>query len=169
MVLRRPTSFLAHPELGPDYIRAFGRQEPIILRDYRQQLDGLGQGRYLVLIGTADAQAEAMMKQGLPIAIVDPRSIREGSDVSPAAGATALFNRAPHPSAAKVYLNWLLSREGQTFYAKASGTVSSRLDVPADHTFPWRVPVPGAIKSYDVAAMDSKDRLMPLLEEVFGR
>jgi ABC-type Fe3+ transport system substrate-binding protein len=29
-------------------------------------------------------------------------------------GTLSLFNRAPHPNAAKVAINWLLSREGQT-------------------------------------------------------
>ena len=29
-------------------------------------------------------------------------------------GTLSFFNRAPHPNAAKVAVNWLLSREGQT-------------------------------------------------------
>ena len=37
--------------------------------------------------------------------------------MSPANGALALFNKAPHPNAAKVYINWLLSKEGQTVFA----------------------------------------------------
>lgn len=82
---------------------------------------------------------------------------------------TALFNRAPHPNAAKVYINWLLSQEGQTLYARASGFVSARLDVPTDHTFPWRVPRPGAIKTYDKRSDDAKPAVHALLEEVFGK
>jgi hypothetical protein len=42
------------------------------------------------------------------------------------------------------------------------------LDVPTDHTEPWRVPLPGAIKTYTKAAMQVKDSLQPLLQEVFG-
>jgi len=81
----------------------------------------------------------------------------------------AVFNRAPHPNAAKVYLNWLLSKEAQTTYARATSYISSRLDVPTDHTFDWRVPVPGAIKTYDPKAMETKERLLAFLEEVFPR
>ena len=162
------TFFYLHPELGPDFIRALGKQQITILKDFAQQVDAIGQGRYPVLIGTADFVATARAKQGVPIAIVDPRQLKEGTDVSPANGALALFNKAPHPNAAKIYINWLLSKEGQTVFARASGYVSARADVSSDHTEPWRVPQPGAIKTYTKAAMQVKDNLMPLLIEVFG-
>lgn len=163
------TFFYLHPDLGPNFIRALAQQEITILKDYAQEVDMLGQGRFPVLIGTADFVAIARMRQGVPVAIVDPRQLREGSDVSPANGALALFNRAPHPNAAKVYANWLLSKDGQTVFARATGYVSSRLDVPTDHAEPWRVPQPKAIKTYTQEAMDLKDKLVPFLEEIFGR
>jgi len=162
------TFFYLHPELGADFIRALGKQQITIMKDFAQEVDAIGQGRYPVLIGTADFVAIARAKQGVPIAIVDPRQLKEGTDVSPANGALALFNKAPHPSAAKVYINWLLSKDGQAVFARASGYVSARADVPSDHTEPWRVPQPGAIKTYTKAAMQVRDNLMPLLNEVFG-
>jgi iron(III) transport system substrate-binding protein len=164
------TFFYMHPELGPEFIQALGRQEPVILRDYQQEVDAVGQGRFPVLVGTADFVVEARMKQGIPIAMVDPRQLREGSDVSPANGEVSLFNRPPHPNAAKVYVNWLLSREGQTPYVRAMGYVSARVDVPTDHVQPWRVPRPGAIKTYTEEQMALKrEKVTPLLHEVFGR
>jgi iron(III) transport system substrate-binding protein len=162
------TFFYLHPDLGVDFIRALGKQQITIMKDFAQEVDAVGQGRYPVLIGTADFVAIARAKQGVPIAIVDPRQLKEGTDISPANGALALFNKAPHPHAAKVYINWLLSREGQTVFTRANGYVSDRLDVPTDHAEPWRIPQPGAIKTYTKAAMQVKDKLMPLLMEVFG-
>ncbi len=162
------TFFYLHPDLGPDFIRALGKQQITILKDFSQEVDAIGQGRYPVLIGTADFVAIARAKQGVPIAIVDPRQLKEGTDVSPANGALAWFNKAPHPNAAKIYINWLLSKEGQTVFTRANGYVSARFDVPTDHTEPWRVPQPGAIKTYTKAAMQVKDKLIPLLREVFG-
>ena len=49
----------------------------------------------------------------------------------------ALINRAPHPNAAKVALNWLLSREGQIAYQRIftlgdEGPDSLRIDIPKD-------------------------------------
>jgi ABC-type Fe3+ transport system substrate-binding protein len=82
----------------------------------------------------------------------------------------ALFNRAPHPNAAKVYLNWLLSREGQTTFARGVGYVSSRVDVPTDHVLPWRIPEPGSIRTYtDEQQAVKREQVLPLLYEVFGR
>src|SRR5215510_8926021 len=162
------TFFYLHPELGPDFIRALGKQQITILRDYAQEVDAVGQGRYPVLIGGADFVAINRAKQGVPIAIVGARQLKEGTDLSPTNGNLALFNRAPNSNAAKIYINWLLSKEGQTAFARANGYVSARLDVPTDHTEPWRVPLPGAIKTYTKAAMQVKDNLQPLLQEVFG-
>ena len=162
------TFFYLHPELGADFIRALGKQQIIIMKDFAQEVDAIGQGRYPVLIGTADFVALARARQGVPIAIVDARQLKEGTDVNPANGALALFNKSPHPNAAKIYINWLLSKEGQTIFARGNGYVSNRLDVPTDHAEPWRIPQPGAIKTYTKAAMQVRDNLSPLLHEVFG-
>lgn len=162
------TFFYLHPELGPEFIRALGKQQMTILRDYAQEVDAVGQGRYPALIGGADFVAINRAKQGAPVAIVDPRELKEGTDVSPANGNVALFNRAPNPNAAKIYINWLLSKEGQTSFARANGYVSARLDVPTDHTEPWRVPLPGAIKTYTRAAMQVRDSVQSLLKEVLA-
>ena len=163
------TFFYLHKDLGPEFIRQLARQDIAIAKDYRQEAEWIIQGRYLILLGTADFAVEPLMKEGLPITILDPRQLKEGSDVSPANGSVMLINRAPHPNAARVYVNWLLSKEGQTEFARANGYVSNRLDAPTDHALPWRVPQPGAIKTYDEAAMEAKDPLVVLLTELFGR
>ena len=41
-----------------------------------------------------------------------------------------VVNRAPHPNARKVFLNWLLGAEAQTVLGKAVQVNSARLDVP---------------------------------------
>lgn len=163
------TFFYLHPDLGPNFIRALAGQAPALLREFRQEADQVGQGRYPVLVGGNEATVEELMKKGVSIAVVEPRQLSEGSDASPGFGAVSLFNRAPHPNAVKVYLNWLLSKEGQTAFSRATGYVSSRLDVSIDHVSPWRVPLPGSIKTYTQEAMKVKDPLLSLLREVFGR
>lgn len=164
------TFFYLHPNLGPTFIRELGRQQLLVLRDYSQEADAVGQGKYPAGIGFSDSIVEERAKQGVPIAIVDPRQLREGSDVSPASGQVGLFTKAAHPNAAKLYLNWLLSKEGQTAFARATGYVSNRLDVPTDQAAPWRVPQPGAIKTYGLEARKVvSSELIPLLQEVLGR
>ena len=163
------TFFFLHPGLRLDFIRSLGGQGLTLLKDYAQEVNMVGQGRYPVGIGLSDSLAEERVKQGVPMSIVDPRQLKEGSDMSPASGGLSLFNRAPHPNASKIYINWLLSKEGQTIYARATGYISARLDVPTDHAAPWRVPQPGSVKTYTQEAMDVKKQLAPLLTEVFGR
>jgi iron(III) transport system substrate-binding protein len=163
------TFFFLHPDLGPKFIRALGGQALTLLKDYAQEVNMLGQGKFPVGLGLSDGIAEERAKQGVPLEIVDIRQLKEGSDTSPASGSLSVFNRPPHPNAAKLYINWLLSKEGQTLYARATGYISNRLDVPTDHARPWRVPLPGSIKTYTQEAIDKKEDLFPILTEVFGR
>jgi iron(III) transport system substrate-binding protein len=46
-------------------------------------------------------------------------------------GTVALFNRAPNPNAAKVFINWLLTKETQAALSAVTGRNSRRTDVPA--------------------------------------
>jgi ABC-type Fe3+ transport system substrate-binding protein len=60
--------------------------------------------------------------------------------MSPGFGNVMLINRAPHPNAAKLYINWLLSQEGQTAFATITQRNSRRLDVQG---LPETTPRPG--------------------------
>jgi ABC-type Fe3+ transport system substrate-binding protein len=51
-----------------------------------------------------------------------------------------LVNKAPHPNAASVFLNWVLGKEGQTAWSKAMDHLSKRVDVPTDHLSPYIIP-----------------------------
>ena len=162
------TFFYLHPDLGAGFIKSLGEQQPVVIKDFQQEVDMVGQGRYPVLLGGADFVVTARARQGVPIEVVDPHNIKEGSDVSPANGAVALVNKAPHPNAAKVYLNWLLSKDEQTQFAKVNGYVSARRDVPTDFVPAWRVPQPGAIKTYDAAAIAVKSKVVAAAEDALG-
>jgi ABC-type Fe3+ transport system substrate-binding protein len=71
-------------------------------------------------------------------------------------------------NAAKVYLNWLLTKDEQTAYAKANDFTDARADVNPDWTEPWRVPAPNAIRTDDENTVANVNKLVPLLKEVFG-
>jgi ABC-type Fe3+ transport system substrate-binding protein len=49
--------------------------------------------------------------------------------VSAGTGVLGLINRAPHPNALRVFVNWLLSKEGQEVWVKHTERNSRRLDV----------------------------------------
>ena len=50
------------------------------LRRHTETLDGIAKEKFLMLIGVSDIVAEERMKAGVPIAIIDPRKIKEGID-----------------------------------------------------------------------------------------
>jgi iron(III) transport system substrate-binding protein len=155
--------------LGEDFIRSLSRQGLTLLKNYGQEVDMLGQGRFPVGIGLSDSLIEERTKRGVPIVILDPRQLKEGTPITPASGVLSLVNRAPHPNAAKLYINWLLSKEAQTGLAQATGYISNRVDVPTDHVPSWKIPQSDSIKIYDVAAKEMTQKLVPLLHEIFGR
>lgn len=104
-----------HPDLGPEFVRRFfGEMKVTFSRDERQMIDWLAVGKFSLafFIGSVEEAA----KQGLPIKMFEPSAFNEGAFIGPTQGGVTLFNRAPHPNAAKVAINWLLSREGQIAY-----------------------------------------------------
>ena len=105
--------FYKQPDLGAEFLRRFHADTDItILRSNEQMLDWLSAGKYAFGIGARNVD-DAIM-QGLPLNQFLPASLKEGSSVTAYNGTLSYFNRAPHPNAAKVAANWLLSREGQT-------------------------------------------------------
>jgi len=65
--------------------------------------------------------------------------MKEGAGLVAQYGTIALPNQAPNPNAAKVFINWLLSREGQLAFQKALAKApdseapdSFRIDIPKD-------------------------------------
>lgn len=105
--------FYKQPDLGAEFLRRFHADTDIaIVRSNEQMLDWLSAGKYAFGVGARDV--DTAMLQGLPLMQFLPGSLKEGSSVTAYNGTLSYFNRAPHPNAAKVAANWLLSREGQT-------------------------------------------------------
>ncbi|HKZ51452.1 MAG TPA: extracellular solute-binding protein, partial [Dehalococcoidia bacterium] len=161
--------YYAQKELGADFIRALAKQDLILVRDDRTSLDWLAQGRYPILIGGSTSRALEMSKEGLPVQIVDPKQMKEGGYITAGPGGLGLVNKAPHPNAAKLYINWLLSKEAQTDFSKASVRVSRRADVPTDHVDTFRLPKEGFINLDTEERLAERDKvIVPLIKEIFG-
>jgi ABC-type Fe3+ transport system substrate-binding protein len=78
--------------------------------------------------------------QGLP---VDELGLmKEGAGLHTQYGTLAFMNKAPNPNAAKVFINWFLSREGQSTLQRAVAKAgegapdSLRIDIPKDDLKP---------------------------------
>ncbi|MBI4333079.1 MAG: extracellular solute-binding protein [Chloroflexi bacterium] len=112
-----------------DYLRALGKQDLAFTSDSRLLAEWVARGKYPVSIGLKGESATEFRKAGASIKTVPTV---EGTPLSASGGGLALMNKAPHPNAAKLFINWLLSREGQTVSSRARGIQSAREDVPTD-------------------------------------
>lgn len=106
--------------------------------DLRQAVDWLATGKFALAMPIQGGTVDRARNQGLPVDQFEVYHFKEGINLSSAFGSLALMNRAPHPNAAKVFINWLLSREGQTLFQKVISLTgdprdSRRIDVPKDH------------------------------------
>jgi iron(III) transport system substrate-binding protein len=132
--------FYHHKDLGPDFIkRVLTETDLVISTDTRQMGDWLAGGKYALSIFAPISRMDLdlMQVQGLPVNWFDPEQLKEGAYITAGSGGVALINKAPHPNASKVALNWLLSREGQIAYQRIftegnDGPDSMRIDIPKD-------------------------------------
>ena len=133
--------FYYHPDLGAEYIRKlFGEMQPVFGRDRRQITDWLAQGRYALCVGCRDtARAKS---QGLPVDELDNVDWKEGVQLTSGGGSMSLIKGGPNPNAAKVFINWFLSRRGQIALQKYQDLYgedapnSRRIDIPKDTLVP---------------------------------
>jgi len=151
--------FYYHPELGPAFIRQlFGSKEITFSRDSRQMIDWLAQGRFAICFGCSGALKAK--HQGLPIEIFDTSAWKEGASFSVGGGTLSLPTQAPHPNAAKIFVNWFLSRKGQIALQKLGDPDeppnSARIDIPKDDVLAQHKLVEGR-RYFDVTRPDFED------------
>ncbi|HEX2226641.1 MAG TPA: extracellular solute-binding protein [Candidatus Binatia bacterium] len=127
--------FYYQPELGSAFIKKlFGEMNITLFRDFRQGPDWLATGKYAICFF---CDVDLLKRQGLPVEAFGPKAFKEGGGLVQQFGTVALVNRAPHPNAAKIFINWLLSRNGQISVQKRTATGESpadslRIDIPKD-------------------------------------
>lgn len=171
-----PWQFLYyHPDLGPKYLRRlFGEMDVTMVADLRQAIDWLATGKFSVGMPIQGGTVYKAKNQGLAVNEFSAFHFKEGVNLSSAFGSLALLNRAPHPNAAKVFINWLLSREGQTLFQKVISQPgdprnSRRTDVPKDHV-PAEEQRRDKMTYFDTDDPDTKDLTpaMKLLDEILA-
>jgi iron(III) transport system substrate-binding protein len=168
--------FLYHvPALGPSFLTRFFREMDVALsRDDRQAMDWLAVDKFSICLFCGNV--EAARTQGLPVEDFKTTAWKETAAIySGSNGTVALMNQAPHPHAAKLFINWLLSREGQTNFQKVMNTPdlvmeSMRVDIPKDPIPTERRRVAGV----DYIVMDTPERsdqepVSKLLKEIIKK
>ena len=127
-----------HPELGPQFFKRLLTEMDLVLsQDPRQAVDWLAQSKFAFLLFTSPREVLRAKAQRLPVDILDPRRMKEAPVVETAASSFMLLDKPANPNAARLFMNWLMSREGQISFQKSQGSCdSARIDIPKDDVPP---------------------------------
>jgi iron(III) transport system substrate-binding protein len=117
--------------LGEDAARRFlVQQKPVFTTVQRQITEWAMRGAYPITSGMSPSEHALWQARGLGRSVEPLVLPPQQSPWTPGNGVLGLLNGAPHPNAAKLFVNWLLSREAQIDWAKRGRVNSRRLDVP---------------------------------------
>jgi iron(III) transport system substrate-binding protein len=112
---------------GEEYLKKLVAQDLYPGRDQRLLAESLAKGRVAVMIGLSYYSYLPFLKAGLPIKTL-PR-LKEGNYGTGGSGNLAIIKAPAHPNSTKVFVNWLLGREGQEVVSRTLGQATRRLDV----------------------------------------
>ena len=108
---------------GQDLMKAIAANDPRKTDGHTQTVTELASGEFDATPTAYSYMAFEQQHKGQPVAFADPNPLLV--TLNP----IGLAKNAPHPAAAKVFIDWLLSKDGQQFIALRCGKISSRSDV----------------------------------------
>jgi iron(III) transport system substrate-binding protein len=155
---------------GPQFVKdLFTNQQIAITRDYQQLADWVGHGNYPICMGMLVHDAE-LMKADVPLQQTSFPDVQEA--LAGGFGLVGLWTHAPHPNAAKVFVNWIATQEGSTIYGRADGSASVRSDVDSTAWVPANL-IPkkdgNYIDSYDyVFVTETRATIQKLMAPLVG-
>ncbi len=154
-------------DLGPEYLkRLYGEMDVTLSRNLPQIADWLAGGKYAIAIGGVDC--DDLAAKGLPVLPIHFEGIAAvGAGTDPASWLAS----SPNVNTAKVFLNWILSRDGQSQFQKLTRENSLRTDIGKDGIPPYYVLDPK--KEYLFTGLEEhKDKInefRPWLETLVGK
>lgn len=148
-----------------EILHKLAAQEPMVTRNQRLFTEWVAKGKYPIGIGHSLAQLAEFRKAGAPLALV---SHKEPPYVAAGSGNIFIFDKAPHPNAAKLFLNWILTKEGATVWSQGQGYPSLRLDVTTEGFDPVSVLPPGATFP-DEAYFRAQGEMRKISGDIFAR
>lgn len=140
-------------EKGIEYMKKLMLTEPAVIRDERLQVEWLAKGKYAVAVAPKGTFVESFIAAGAPIKEI---ILREGGEVSSGSTNVWAYSRPPHPNAAKLFLNWILTKEAGEIIQKTTGKFSERSDVSREGLDLATLPKPGAFQDEEYLVAKSE-------------
>ncbi|MDP2646017.1 MAG: ABC transporter substrate-binding protein [Desulfobacterales bacterium] len=124
-----------------DFFRKLAAQKNVMTRDLNLQVTWVAKGKYPIALWPSLGALSRFTQAKAPIKPIV--QVKEGTHAGSMGSALGLFNKAPHPNAAKVFVNWFLSREGQEINQIQVRKQTRRMDVPPKGLQDFEVRLPG--------------------------
>ncbi len=125
---------------GNWFSQMLSEQNLTLSRDPRLQVEWVARGKYPIALATWTDQLVSFLGNGAPIA---QQKVEEGGILTSSNGGVGIFNQPAHPNAALVFVNWLLTKEGQNVFVSAFGGPSRRNDIKAEGVYAALTPPVG--------------------------
>ncbi len=142
---------LLYEEFGPEFLEKLAAQDLQVVDSPVSASQNLAAGSGMVLFSNLRAVVDPLIEKGAPVELVFP---------SPTTGVeqfTAVMERAPHPNAARLLMDFLISEEGQKIMnAKTGSSPRGNLE--------GTLPLPeGYVQTNFERADERQDELLELL------
>ncbi len=124
------SSAIIMEKYGEDALRNLYKNADVVASaDQRQLIEFVVRGRYPIGVGLLDRELRVTFQsQGVGLNVKGV--IIPGVETAiPGSSSIVVVNKAPNPNAGKVFLNWMLSQEGQAAFSEIATENSRRLDV----------------------------------------
>ena len=127
---------------GEEFVKKFYiDQKPAVTRNRRQIADWLARGTYPISPNVGRGDVKRFKEEGFSLKIIYsfpdlPSRVTAGN------GLVALLNNAPHPNAARVFLNWVVSKEGLEVLSRGYLYPTTRNDVDESFIPAEQIPRP---------------------------
>lgn len=152
--------------MGQDPWRKLAANNPGISGNERILAEWIARGRYPILLGGRAEIIQGLVKAGAPLRELPTRDANflGGFGVT-----VAHLQQSPHPNAARVFMNWYLSKDATTLMSRLADMQTAREDIPTGHLAPDELRDP-SVKYY----MDNEELLLrqqseyKLVMEIFG-
>ena len=129
--------------MGPEYVKkVYVDQQPTYSRDRRQMTDWLARRTYPICLTCRADDIKPLLKEGFKLhEVFDLEGIQNRVNSAPLL--MTLANKAPHPNAAKVFVNWFAGKEPLEIYSRDYEAATLRTDVDESFLDPRMIPKPG--------------------------
>lgn len=151
---------------GQKFLRDLAKQDLAYLRDRRLQVEWVARGKYPIAVAAAGSIVDEFAAAGAPVIFLRPK---EGGLLAVAASCLGIIKDPPHPNAATVFLNWVLTEEGQRIFSAGFPAPPRRLGITYTGTDQFSVVRPGdkTIESDEAFYIEGR-KTIHWAKEIFG-